>query len=302
VRASLLYLSRQRWLRRWMEQSRLTRRLVKRFVAGHSLAEALAVCRRLKGEGILSTLDYLGENVASAAEAAESAEKAREAIRLIRDNGLPATISIKLTQFGLDISEEECRGNVTKAVEAARAAGTQVEVDMESSEYVDRTLDLVRRLHGEYGNVRAVIQAYLYRSEQDVRQLCRERVPVRLCKGAYLEPAGVAFPEKTRVDGNYRKLMRILLEEGAVPALATHDEALLVEAGLIVKELGLKPEQYEFQMLYGVRRRLQRRLVEEGHRLRLYVPYGEAWYPYFMRRLAERPANVVFLVRQLAGG
>ncbi|MBM3813279.1 MAG: proline dehydrogenase [Acidimicrobiia bacterium] len=285
-----------------MEQSRLTRRLVKRFVAGHSLAEALAVCRRLKGEGILSTLDYLGENVASAAEAAESAEKAREAIRLIRDNGLPATISIKLTQFGLDISEEECRGNVTKAVEAARAAGTQVEVDMESSEYVDRTLDLVRRLHGEYGNVRAVIQAYLYRSEQDVRQLCRERVPVRLCKGAYLEPAGVAFPEKTRVDGNYRKLMRILLEEGAVPALATHDEALLVEAGLIVKELGLKPEQYEFQMLYGVRRRLQRRLVEEGHRLRLYVPYGEAWYPYFMRRLAERPANVVFLVRQLAGG
>jgi len=299
LRKALLFLSRLRWLRRWTEQSKITRRLVRRFVAGNRLDDAIRTCHSLKSEGILATLDHLGENVKSLEEADSSVEEALEALRRIKDEQLPSTISIKLTQFGLDISEEKCRANVTLVVEEAKAAQTQVEVDMESSRYVDRTLDLVRHLHQDYGNVRAVIQAYLYRSEQDVRRLCAGRIPVRLCKGAYLEPAEVAFPEKTRVDGNYRKLMKILLEDGICPALATHDAALLTEAQLLVRHLGLQPHQYEFQMLYGVRRKLQRELVSQNHRLRLYVPYGVAWYPYFMRRLAERPANVVFLVRQL---
>jgi proline dehydrogenase len=299
LRKGLLFLSRLRWLRRWTEHSQITRPLVGRFVAGNRLEDAIRVCHRLKTEGILATLDHLGENVSSLEEAQASVREALEALAQIRAGQLPSTVSIKLTQFGLDISEDQCRANVTAVVEEAKAAQISVEVDMESSRYVDRTLDLVRHLHSRHGNVRAVIQAYLYRSEDDVRQLCSERIPVRLCKGAYWEPASVAFPDKTRVDGNYRKLMKILLEEGVCPALATHDAALITEARLLVGHLGLQPSQYEFQMLYGVRRGLQRELVSQGHRLRVYVPYGQAWYPYFMRRLAERPANVVFLARQL---
>jgi len=221
------------------------------------------------------------------------------ALDQIADLGLNASISVKLTQLGLDFSEEECQANVARLVERARAIPCAVEVDMESSEYVDRTLKLVAGLHARYGSVRAVVQAYLYRSESDIESLCRQSIPVRLVKGAYQEPSDVAFPKKQDVDKNYLRLMHQLLAAGTNPAIASHDDNILQSAQEYARERKLTPDRYEFQMLYGVRRELQRRLTADGYRLRLYVPYGNAWYPYFMRRLAERPANVLFLARNL---
>ena len=199
----------------------------------------------------------------------------------------------------MDFSEEECRSNVERLVERARAVACAVEVDMESSPYVDRTLNLVSDLHSRYGGVRAVIQACLYRSETDIENLCAQSIPVRLVKGAYQEPSDVAFARKPDVDKNYVRLMIRLLAAGKNPAIASHDENILRLAQRYAGEHAISPDRFEFQMLYGVRRDLQRRLTADGYRLRLYVPYGKAWYPYFMRRLAERPANVLFLIRNL---
>ncbi|MBK5293071.1 MAG: proline dehydrogenase family protein, partial [Acidobacteriia bacterium] len=290
LRKALLFLARQQWLRGWIQNSRLTRPLVRRFVAGTTLDEAMQVCLRLEREGTFCTLDHLGENVSSSKEAESSLQFALNAIARFPCGRAPATVSIKLTQFGLDISESLCRQLMIEVAAAAEAAGTGIEIDMESSAYVDRTLAMVRHLHGKTGNVRAVIQAYLYRSQSDIKALCSEAIPVRLCKGAYLEPPSIAFQEKSKVDRNYCLLMNFLLEHGRVPALATHDDAILKQAVLRIRQLDLDRHSYEFQMLYGVRRRLQNMLVSGGHPLRLYVPYGVAWYPYFMRRLAERPA------------
>ena len=218
----------------------------------------------------------------------------------IRASRLPATVSVKLTQLGLDFSSEACRDNVSQLVKQAAAMKTRVEIDMESSEYTDRTLDIICALFERFpGSVRAVIQAYLYRSEADIRRLNTLGIPVRLCKGAYRESAKVAFPLKSEVDRNYVKLMRLLLEEGADPAIASHDERIVRDARLYISERKIPPSRFEFQMLYGIRRDLQKWLISEGFRVRLYVPYGDAWYPYFMRRLAERPANVLFIVRNL---
>jgi proline dehydrogenase len=214
---------------------------------------------------------------------------------------LPATVSIKLTQLGLDFSEPAARAAVECLVARAKSIGRMVEVDMESSQYAERTLALVSELHAKYGSVRAVIQAYLYRSESDIENLCRRSIPVRLCKGAYHEPPDVAFPRKKDVDANYIRLMLQLLDRGAYPAIASHDENIVRRAIGYVRERNIAADRFEFQMLYGVGRELQRRLVADGFRLRLYVPYGIAWYPYFMRRLAERPANVLFLARNLLG-
>jgi proline dehydrogenase len=208
-------------------------------------------------------------------------------------------VSVKLTQLGLDFSEQDCKSNVECLVARAKTIGRMVEVDMESSPYVDRTLALVSNLHANCGSVRAVIQAYLYRSESDIRNLCQESVPIRLCKGAYRESSDVAFPRKKDVDANYVRLMLELFDHGTYPAIATHDEKILDRAMSYIRERKIAADRFEFQMLYGVRRDLQRRLVAAGYRLRLYVPYGNAWYPYFMRRLAERPANVLFLARNL---
>jgi len=208
-------------------------------------------------------------------------------------------VSIKLTQLGLDLSEQQCQANLEQLVTCANEIGSGVEVDMESSEYGDRTLGIVSEINAKLGNVRAVIQAYLYRSEQDIEALSRQNIPVRLCKGAYQEPPEVAYPRKTDVDANYVRLMKALLDHGAYPAIATHDEQILNEAVRYIQEKRLDAARFEFQMLYGIRRDLQSRLVQQGYRLRLYVPYGNAWYPYFMRRLAERPANVAFLARNL---
>ncbi len=297
MRSLLLFLSRQRHLRRWVETSRLAQRLSSRFVAGERLEDALRVGQQINSEGITLTLDHLGESVNSLAEASQARDVYLRALAAIHANGVQGNVSLKLTQFGLDLSEDECRKNVALLAEQAAALGSFVRVDMESSEYTDRTLCLVENLHSQYGCVGTVIQAYLYRSRKDVERLCARRIRVRLCKGAYLEPASVAFPRKTDVDRNYVELMKLLLDQGEYPAIATHDERMIEETRAYAAQKGIRREHFEFQMLYGIRRDLQRRLVGEGYRLRLYVPFGKAWYPYLMRRLAERPANVFFLAR-----
>jgi len=296
LRNALLFLSRQVWLQRPLARSRVTRRLVARFVAGETLDEALAVAEKLSAEGILTTLDHLGEHVTSLAEAQASLQSALDALARIRHD---ATLSIKLTQFGLDISRDDCLRLTATLVEAARAANLRIEIDMESSAHTEPTLLLARRFHATHGNVRAVIQAYLFRTAADVDRLCAEAVPVRLCKGAYHEPPGVAFPAKAAVDANYRKLASTLLDRGVQPAFATHDETIIRYLCAEIAQRGLSPASVEFQMLYGIRRDLQHHLVRQGFPVRIYVPYGVAWYPYFMRRLAERPANLVFLLRAL---
>jgi proline dehydrogenase len=295
----MLFLSQRRGLRHWMETSPLAERLTSRFIAGNTLDQELAVCRNLSAEGILATLDHLGESVTSLAEAERSRDSYIAALDQIAALGLKATVSVKLTQLGLDFSEPQCHANVERMVERAKAIGSTVEIDMESSGYVDRTIALVSDLHARYGSVRAVIQAYLYRSESDIESLSKQSIPVRLCKGAYKEPSDVAFPAKQDVDKNYVRLMMRLLDAGTYPAIASHDEKIIRRALDYIRERNIAPDRFEFQMLYGINRELQRRLVAGGHRLRLYVPYGDAWYPYFMRRLAERPANVLFLARNL---
>ncbi len=293
LRQTLLFLSAQPRLRHWAETSALAGPLTRRFVAGTTLDDVIRVCREINGQGIATSLDHLGENVTSAAEAGESRDQALEGLTRIADQRLNSTVSIKLTQFGLDLGTGLCLDNVAPLMERARDIGTRVEIDMESTVYTDRTLEIVTALHQRFGCVRAVIQAYLRRSEADIRLLSEASIPVRLCKGAYNEDAAVAYPEKAQVDENYRQLARLLLEIGTDPALATHDDRMVAVGK------GHPADKFEYQMLYGVRRDLQRRLVAEGYRLRLYVPYGDAWYPYFMRRLAERPANLLFLAKSL---
>ena len=300
LRSSLLYLSEQSWLRHWMETSSLSQKLTSRFVAGSHLADGVAVLTKLAADNVLTTLDCLGENVKSIEDAADSRDAYLAALAEIEASKLPATVSIKLTQFGLDLSPEICETNVLALAQRARSIGSRVEVDMESSDYTERTLELVTRIQALFpGHVRAVIQAYLFRSEGDIRMLSSKKIPIRLCKGAYREPADVAFAEKAEVDANYVKLMKLLLDEGTYPAIASHDEKIIDEAVRHIGEQKLDRERFEFQMLYGIRRDLQRKLVSQGFRLRLYVPYGDAWYPYFMRRLAERPANLIFLAKNL---
>ena len=299
LRGLFLSLSRNRTLRQFMETSRYAAGLTSRFIAGNTLEAGMAVCRQLSGRGILTALDHLGENVATEAEATAASGEIVQALQAIERAGTQATVAIKLTQFGLDLGDEVCRRNLRPVFAQARQMGTRVEIDMESTAYTERTLAIVKQMHAEFGCVRAVLQAYLYRTETDVAELNRLGVPIRLCKGAYQEPADLAFPAKADVDTNFVKLMETLLREGTQPAIASHDERILVRALAYARELKLDPERYEFQMLYGIRRQWQQRLVEEGQRVRLYVPYGKAWYPYFMRRLAERPANVVFLATNL---
>ncbi len=282
-----------------METSPSAGLLTRRFIAGQTLEAGLEVCRRLNEEQILVTLDHLGENVTSEQEARLAANAYLAPLREIHQRGLRGSLSLKLTQIGLDLSEDLCRENIERVVSEAASPGGFVEIDMESCAYVDRTLRIVTAMHQRYGCVRGVIQAYLRRSADDIATLNRLGVPVRLCKGAYKESASVAFARKREVNENYALLMRTLLTEGNYPGLATHDERLIKDALRFTKEQGIGPDRFEFQMLYGIRRDLQQWLVSQGYRLRLYVPYGDAWYPYFMRRLAERPANVFFLARNL---
>lgn len=253
----------------------------------------------MRGEGITATLDYLGENVRSLQEAAACRDTCLDALRAMQAAGIEPNVSIKLTQFGLDLSEPGCEANVASLVKAAGELGGYICIDMESSQYTERTLALVTRLHREYPACGTVIQSYLRRSAKDIECLEAQRIRVRLVKGAYLEPAEIAFERKKEVDRSYLQLAKSLLLSGEYPAIATHDDHIIEAVERFVAEKAIARDRFEFQMLYGIRRELQRRLVREGYRLRLYVPFGEAWYPYFMRRLAERPANLLFFARQL---
>jgi proline dehydrogenase len=280
-----------------VETSPTAQRLSSRFVAGETLEDALGAGRKINSEGITLTLDHLGESVTSLDEAARARDVYLGTLAAIHENQICGNVSLKLTQFGMDLSEAECRKNVAQLVAQAARIGNFVRVDMESSEYTERTIELVEELHRQYGSVGTVIQAYLYRSRKDIERLSKDRIRVRLCKGAYLEHADVAYPGKADVDRNFVELMKLLLDEGEYPAIATHDERMIEQTKAYAAARSIAKDRFEFQMLYGIRRDLQKRLVAEGYRLRLYVPFGKAWYPYFMRRLAERPANVIFLVR-----
>jgi proline dehydrogenase len=282
-----------------METSSVARALSSRFVAGSTLDEALAACLRIRTEGIAATLDYLGENVHTLEEARACRDGYLRMLDALHAAGIEPNVSLKLTQFGLDLSTSACEENVGMLVERASSLGGFVRIDMESSQYTDRTLAMVTRLHERFGACGTVIQSYLLRSAADVESLVSKRIRVRLCKGAYLEGPSVAFSEKSEVDRSYLQLAGRLLAAGEYPAIATHDERMIEGVERFAAGHALGKERFEFQMLYGIRRDLQRRLVEDGYRLRLYVPFGEAWYPYFMRRLAERPANVLFLLRNL---
>jgi len=282
-----------------MEESPQAAALTSRFVAGRRIEDALGVTRRLNRQGISTTLAYLGESVTTLEEAQAARDVALDLLGHIQDQRLQANLSVKLTQLGIDVAEAACRENAAALAEKARGAGNFIRIDMESSAYTARTLALVEDLHAAYGNVGAVIQAYLHRSAQDVEDLIGRGVGVRLCKGAYAESPEAAFARKSEVDACFAKLARRLLDAGNNPALASHDEKLLREAIAFAERQGVSKANYEIQMLYGIRRGLQAKLVAQGHRLRVYVPFGMAWYPYFMRRLAERPANAYFVARNL---
>ena len=300
LRGGFLFLSKQPTLRKWMETSPSANRITSRFIAGLDLEDAIRVTQSLRHQDTLTTLDYLGENVTTLHEAAAARDEYLRALDQIAERQPASTISVKVTALGLDISEQACFDNLAILVDRAHASGSRVEMDMEASPYVDRTLRLVHAMHERHpGSVRAVIQAYLYRSADDIDALNRSGIPVRLCKGAYQEPPEIAWPLKADVDRNFVRLMEKLLDNGTYAAIATHDDKILDYADVCIRQRRLTADQLEFQMLYGVRRDLQRAILQLGYRLRLYVPYGTAWYPYFMRRLAERPANVGFILRNM---
>ena len=299
MRSLFISLSHRQSLARAAVASPLTRSVVSRFVAGETLEDGLAAISRLRRAGLHSTVDVLGESVTSPEHAAAAADRYVTALAALSARGLDANVSIKLSQMGLDIDRNLCRTNVSKIVSAARSVDGFVRIDMEDHAQTDATLDVWREAHERYPKIGIVIQSSLQRSAADVDRISAVGGSVRLCKGAYAEPAGVAYVSKRAVDLNYARLMERLLVSGTYPALATHDVSLIDHAIEIAERRRIGPERFEFQMLYGIRRDLQRSLVERGYTVRIYVPYGEEWYPYFMRRLAERPANVAFMLRAI---
>jgi proline dehydrogenase len=300
LRSAFIALSHNRPLRRFCEHSPLGARLNARFIAGMAPDDALRVAEEVNRQGIAVTLDSLGESVTSESKAHQAADVYHKLLDSIAGRALKANISVKLTQLGVEQSADLAESIAGDLVEHGRAMGNFVRIDMEDSRLTQVTLDIVRRIHARpamRGSVGVVIQAYLYRSRADVEQLLTEGIRIRLCKGAYEEPPDVAFPRKADVDANFLKLSRMLLDSEIYHGLATHDEAIIEDIKAHVASRGISREHFEFQMLYGVRRDLQRKLVREGYKVRVYVPFGTEWYPYFMRRLAERPANVLFLAR-----
>jgi len=304
LRAFFVHLSENRSLRNFAEHSKIGQRVSGRFVAGTEIADAVRVTQAVNGAGMSVTIDNLGENVTNPDEARESARLYHQILEAIAANHLNANISLKLTHMGLDVDEAMARDLVSGLVSKSASMNPPgfVRVDMEGSPYTQRTLDFVHELHRMPGNgnsVGAVIQVYLKRSESDIEKLLAERIRIRLCKGAYKEPASIAYESKADVDANYIKLMKILMKSGIYHGLATHDESIIREAQAFATRENLARDSFEFQMLYGIRRDLQRRLVRDGWRMRVYIPFGTEWYPYFMRRLGERPANVFFIARNL---
>ena len=295
-RAFFLWASRRRALAAMATAFPLTRSMVRRFVAGDTLGDALAALELIRDQGMTWTVDVLGESVSSREMAMASADSYIETLEALAERDLDANVSLKLTQMGLEIDRDFCHENVGRVIARARELGAFVRIDMEDHTKTDVTLDFVRSFQGVHREVGAVIQSYLRRSAADVDQLNAMQVRVRLCKGAYDEPSDVAFASREEVDDSYGRLMERLLLDGRYPGLATHDDRLIDHALHFVAEHGIGPERYEFQMLYGIRRDLQERLVAMGQTVRVYVPYGTQWYPYYMRRLAERPQNVLFIL------
>lgn len=301
-RTTLLYLSRQQRLKTVVANLPGFKHLVRRFIAGEQIAEAIAAVRDLNRFGITATLDHLGESITSEAATHQEVHEYQQALLRIAEAQVHSNVSVKLTQLGLDIDEQLCLRNTRRIVEAAAQHGSFLRIDMEDSTKTDVTLRIFRTLRAEFENVGIVIQSYLYRSAQDIADVLALGGRIRLCKGAYKEDADVAFPLKSEVDANFVKLLQPLLVSGVYHGIATHDEAMIAATKALVAQQNLARDSFEFQMLFGVRRDLQVKLVEEGYRVRVYVPYGEAWYPYFMRRLAERPANLWFVMKNLIKG
>ena len=300
LRSAFIALSQNQQLRSFSERSTMGRKVSSRFVAGMRVDEALAACARLNGEGIAVTLDSLGESVTVEAEARRSAAVYDELLDAIAEGGLNANVSVKLTQVGMDIDPALAEQIVGELVEHAADADSFVRIDMEGSAYTEATIALTEHLHARPGmadRVGTVLQAYLYRTADDAKRLVEQGIRIRLCKGAYQEPGEIAFPEKGDVDHNYAAMAQYLVTSGVFCGLATHDEAIIERTCAFVERFGVPKESFEFQMLYGIRRDLQRKLVGKGYGVRVYLPFGAEWYPYFMRRLAERPANVLFLAK-----
>jgi len=296
LKNTLLSMAQNESIRNFVLTNRATRGVSQRFVAGEDLASAIEATRALNQQGLHVSLDYLGENVSDEKEALATAEAYTEMLSQIKATGVDANISIKLTALGLDTSRELCDKNVKQILQHAQQFPLFVRIDMEGSAYTERTIDTTLRMHDQFEYVGTVIQSCLYRSKQDVEQMIAQGVRVRLVKGAYKEPKSVAFQNKSEVDHNYIRLMTALILRGNYPALATHDEAIINATCKYARDNGVSQGSFEFQMLYGIRRDLQARLVKQGYNVRVYVPYGSQWYPYLVRRMAERPANLVFVM------
>jgi len=298
MRQGLLWLSERQGIFNFVRRNGIARRFASRFVAGESIEQGVEAARELASRGITASLDLLGESVSAEAEAVAARDQYLRMLDRMAASGAEVNVSVKLTQMGLDIAEDLCVANMTAILEKAAALHGFVRLDMESSAYTQRTLDFFRtRLFDRFGaHCGVVIQSMLRRSERDIEDLVAMKARVRLCKGAYLEPPSVAFPEKVEVDRNYVRLMERLLLAGTYPGLATHDEAIIAHGRDFVRRHGIATDRFEFQMLYGVRRDLQQTLRAAGYRLRVYIPFGTQWYRYLMRRLAERPANIAFFL------
>ncbi len=302
MKSIFLYLSTSDRFKKFLTRFQSFNNVTHRFVAGEALADAVEAIRHLNGQGISASFDHLGESITSEIETRTEVNEYLRVLDSIDESGLNSNVSVKLTQLGLDVSQDLCYANTRKIVEAALRYNNFVRIDMEDSTKIDPTLEVFKRLRAEFENVGIVIQAYLYRSEKDVEELLGLGARIRLCKGAYKEPPLVAFPKKADVDANYIKLTKLLLTSDAYHGIATHDENMIAATIQFAKKRTIPTDKFEFQMLYGIRRDLQEKLVREGYRMRVYVPYGRYWYPYFMRRLAERPANMWFVLRNMLRG
>jgi proline dehydrogenase len=302
LRALLLELANSSHLRRWITSNGTTRRLAQRFVPGEDIASAIEAARRSNRAGMTVSLDHLGENVVTREDAKRARQAYTDALDRIAAENLDANVSLKLTHLGLDLGDEFCTEQLRIVAQRAAELRNFVRVDMEGSAYTDRTLRIVNQARAETDAVGTVIQAYLYRSEKDIEDLLSIGCRIRLVKGAYQEPSQIAFPRKKDVDANYVKLMQLLLPSGIYHALATHDPNMIDATIRFAADRGITKDKFEFQMLYGIRTDLQSRLVREGYRVRVYIPFGQDWFPYFMRRLAERPANLLFFAKNLLRG
>jgi proline dehydrogenase len=304
TRSALIYLSRQEGLKDFAARFQLFKKLTTRFVAGETIDEAVAFIRELNADGCSASFDHLNESVANPAEGEQEVAEYLQVLSRIDETGINSNVSIKLTQFGLELDPELAYKNARAVVADAARRGNFVRVDMEASSVTQLTIDIFKRLRAEFelNDVGIVLQSYLRRTYADAQELVKVPARIRICKGAYNEPPEVAFPDKKDVDENYVRVMQLLLSSGIYHGIATHDPKMIEATIQFAKKQGIPKEAFEFQMLYGVRRDLQRQLAKDGYNMRVYVPYGKHWYPYFMRRLAERPANIWFVFKNLFKG